>query len=436
MKAIGFDQLGRTDVVHWRLRFREGMRRLSGADARARRARAKTRRRARIAIVRAAPLRRHSRHARRPPRSRAGASLRAAAGRGAPARVQCRRAPPLPVARQAMWHTHFFRSRIVTRIDTRSAPPTTNVGQADRASLSGGANTAVTLKRRNAIRDKPAGLTSSGNPLQRARLSGKRGAVPSSQPSSSSAAARSDPSKAQSPPKPADPPSSLLEATPAELQTVAHIPVLQPAVLHSASPHEGNLIDPSDPPPAPKPAGSPPSLLEATPDELQAVAHHPVLQPTVPHAAHAQEGNLIEPSDPPPTPKPAGSPPSLLEATPGELQAVAHHPVLQPTVPHATHAHEGNLIDLSDAPPATQPAQAQPAPLGASHGSHGVHSAHGAPAFAASGMPSVQQIEHETRQAIVMQRAISFANQLLAVTEMINGFRMKLVEMIRKAVSS
>ncbi len=377
----------------------------------------------------------------------------------------------------------------MTRIDTRSAPPTTNVGQADRASLSGGATTAVTLKRRNAIRDKPAGLTSSGNPLQRARLSGKRGAVPSSQSSSSSAAAHSDASKAQSPPKTADQHVSLLEATPAELQTVAHIPVLQPAVLHSAPSHEDNLIELSDPPPTPKPAGSPPSpsLLEATPGELQAVAHHPVLQPTVLHSTHAQEGNLIELSDPPPTPKPAGTPPSLLEATPGELQAVAHHPVLQPTVlhsthaqegnlidlsdappatkpastppslleatpdelqgvahhpvlqptvPHATHAHEGNLIDLSDAPPAAQPAQAQPAPLGATHGSHGVHSAHGAPAFAASGMPSVQQIEHETRQAIVMQRAISFANQLLAVTEMINGFRMKLVEMIRKAVSS
>ncbi|KVN39672.1 hypothetical protein WJ63_29545 [Burkholderia pyrrocinia] len=314
------------------------------------------------------------------------------------------------------------------------------MGQADRASLSGGATTAVTLKRRNAIRDKPAGLTSSGNPLQRARLSGKRGAVPSSQPSSSSAAAHSDASKAQSSPKTADQHVSLLEATPAELQAVAHIPVLQPAVLHSAPSHEGNLIELSDPPPTPKPAGSPPSpspsLLEATPDELQAVAHHPVLQPTVLHSTHAQEGNLIDLSDAPSATKPASTPPSLLEATPDELQGVAHHPVLQPTVPHATHAHEGNLIDLSDAPPAAQPAQAQPAPLGATHGSHGVHSAHGAPAFAASGMPSVQQIEHETRQAIVMQRAISFANQLLAVTEMINGFRMKLVEMIRKAVSS
>ncbi|RQQ56593.1 hypothetical protein DF139_36710, partial [Burkholderia stagnalis] len=61
------------------------------------------------------------------------------------------------------------------------------------------------------------------------------------------------------------------------------------------------------------------------------------------HATHAHEGNLIDLSDPPPTPKPAGTPPSLLEATPDELQAVAHHPVLQPTVLHATHAHEGNL---------------------------------------------------------------------------------------------
>lgn len=59
----------------------------------------------------------------------------------------------------------------MTRIDSRSAPTTTNAGQADRAGLAGGANTTVTLKRRNAIRAKPPGLTSSGNPLQRARLS-------------------------------------------------------------------------------------------------------------------------------------------------------------------------------------------------------------------------------------------------------------------------
>lgn len=283
-----------------------------------------------------------------------------------------------------MWHTHFFRSRIVTRIDTRSAPPTTNVGQADRASLSGGANTAVTLKRRNAIRDKPAGLTSSGNPLQRARLSGKRGAVPSSQPSSSSAAARS------------------IRQSPVAAE--ARRPAIVAARSHARRIADGRAYSGSA---AGRASFGVPARRQSHRSERSAAGA-----------------------------KPAGSPPSLLEATPDELQAVAHHPVLQPTVPHATHAHEGNLIDLSDAPPATQPAQAQPAPLGASHGSHGVHSAHGAPAFAASGMPSVQQIEHETRQAIVMQRAISFANQLLAVTEMINGFRMKLVEMIRKAVSS
>ncbi|WP_230958863.1 hypothetical protein [Burkholderia stagnalis] len=317
------------------------------------------------------------------------------------------------------------------RTDARSVPTATNAGQADRAGLSGGANSAVTLKRSNAIRAKPPGLTSSGNPVQRARILHKRGAVPSSQ--SSSAAVGSDGSKAQSPPKPADKQASLLEATPAELQAVAHIPVLQPAVLHSAPSHESNLIDLSDPPATPKPAGTPPSLLEATPDELQAVAHHPVLQPTALHSTPSHEGNLIDLSDPPSTPKPVGTPPSLLEATPDELQAVAHHPVLQPTALHPTHAQEGHLIDLSDAPQATGPAHAQPAPFGAAHGSHG---APGTPAFAASGMPSPQQIEHETRQAIEMQRAVGFAKQLLAVAEMVNSFRMKLIDMIRKAVSS
>ncbi|WP_232452027.1 hypothetical protein [Burkholderia ubonensis] len=251
-------------------------------------------------------------------------------------------------------HTHFFRSRIVTRIDARSAPTTTNAGQADRAGLAGGANATVTLKRRNAIRAKPPGLTSSGNPLQRARLSSRRGVASSGQP-------------------------SLLEATPAELQAVAHLPVLQPTVLHSAPSHEGHLIDLSDPPTTTRPAGTPPSLLEATPDELQAVAHHPVLQPTVRHSAHAQEGHLI---------------------------------------------------DLSDAPPATPSAHVQAAPLGAAHGTHGSQ------AFAAAGMPGIQQIEHETGQMIEMQRAIGFQNQLLAVAEMLNSFRMKLLDMIKKAVSS
>ncbi|WP_232441793.1 hypothetical protein [Burkholderia ubonensis] len=250
-------------------------------------------------------------------------------------------------------HTYFFRSRIVTRIDARSAPTTTNAGQADRAGLAGGANATVTLKRRNAIRAKPPGLTSSGNPLQRARLSNRHGVASSGQ-------------------------LSLLEATPAELQAVAHLPVLQPTVLHSAPSHEGHLIDLSDPPTTTRPAGTPPSLLEATPAELQAVAHHPVLQPTVPHSAHAQEGHLI---------------------------------------------------DLSDAPPATPSAHVQAAPLGAAHGTHGSQ------AFAAAGMPGIQQIEHETRQMIEMQRAIGFQNQLLAVAEMLNSFRMKLLDMIKKAVS-
>ncbi|OJB46832.1 hypothetical protein BGV57_02205 [Burkholderia ubonensis] len=242
----------------------------------------------------------------------------------------------------------------MTRIDARSAPTTTNAGQADRAGLAGGANATVTLKRRNAIRAKPPGLTSSGNPLQRARLSNRHGVASSGKP-------------------------SLLEATPAELQAVAHLPVLQPTVLHSAPSHEGHLIDLSDPPTTTRPAGTPPSLLEATPDELQAVAHHPVLQPTVPHSAHAQEGHLI---------------------------------------------------DLSDAPPATPSAHVQAAPLGAAHGTHGSQ------AFAAAGMPGIQQIEYETRQMIEMQRAIGFQNQLLAVAEMLNSFRMKLLDMIKKAVSS
>ncbi|WP_063897645.1 hypothetical protein [Burkholderia ubonensis] len=249
----------------------------------------------------------------------------------------------------------------MTRIDSRSAPTTTNAGQADRAGLAGGANATVTLKRRNAIRAKPPGLTSSGNPLQRARLSSRHGVASSGQP-------------------------SLLEATPAELQAVAHLPVLQPTVLHSAPSHEGHLIDLSDPPTTTRPAGTPPSLLEATPDELQAVAHHPVLQPTVPHSAHAQEGHLI---------------------------------------------------DLSDAPPATPSANVQTAPLGAAHAPHGTHGTqHGSQAFAAADMPSIQQIEHETRQMIGMQRAIGFQNQLLAAAEMLNSFRMKLLDMIKKAVSS
>ncbi|KWB41447.1 hypothetical protein WL35_20000 [Burkholderia ubonensis] len=104
---------------------------------------------------------------------------------------------------------------------------------------------------------------------------------------------------------------------------------------------------------------------------------------------------------------------------------------------HSAPSHEGHLIDLSDAPPATPSAHVQAAPLGAAHAPHGTHGAqHGSQAFAAAGMPGIQQIEHETRQMIEMQRAIGFQNQLLAVAEMLNSFRMKLLDMIKKAVSS
>ncbi|KVV37437.1 hypothetical protein WK81_25550 [Burkholderia ubonensis] len=70
----------------------------------------------------------------------------------------------------------------------------------------------------------------------------------------------------------------------------------------------------------------------------------------------------------------------------------------------------------------------------APHGTHGVQ--HGSQAFAAAGMPGIQQIEHETRQMIGMQRAIGFRNPLLAAAEMLNSFRMKRLDMITKAVSS
>ncbi|WP_254609263.1 hypothetical protein [Burkholderia lata] len=201
----------------------------------------------------------------------------------------------------------------------------------------------------------------------------------------------------------------------------------------------------------PEATGHNASLLEATPAELQTVAHHPVLQPVVLHSAHPHEGNLIDLSDPPSTTKPTGTPSSLLEATPDELQTVAHHAVLQPAVLHSAHVPEGDLIDLSDPPPAPQAAHGQPSPLGAEHAQsqaagtppskpasaaeHEAHGAHDAQTLAAAGMPSIQQIHHETAQTIRMQRAIGFANQLLAVAEMINSFQMKLIDMIKKAVS-
>ncbi|MBN3817678.1 DUF1917 domain-containing protein [Paraburkholderia sp. Se-20369] len=146
----------------------------------------------------------------------------------------------------------------------------------------------------------------------------------------------------------------------------------------------------------------------------------PVLQPTVLHSAPSHEGNLIDLSDPPTTPKPTSTPSSLLEATPDELQSVAHHPVLQPTVLHPAHAASQPTAKPSTAAPAT---------------AHEPHGAHDAPPLAASGMPSVHDIEHDTRQTIRMQHAIGRANQLLAVAEMLNSFRMKLLDMIKKAVS-
>ncbi|WP_254601692.1 hypothetical protein [Burkholderia lata] len=330
----------------------------------------------------------------------------------------------------------FFRSRIVQPVSIKSpiqtggsTPPSQNP-PAIGAPLSGAA----------APQPKPSGV------LGGLRPQGASTSRPEARPLNAAALKRTAVK-----PEATGNNASLLEATPAELQTVAHHPVLQPVVLHSAHPHEGNLIDLSDPPSTTKPAGTPSSLLEATPDELQTVAHHAVLQPAVLHSAHPHEGNLIDLSDPPSATKPTGTPSSLLEATPDELQTVAHHAVLQPAVLHSAPVPEGDLIDLNDPPPAPQAAHGQPSPLGAGHAQsqaagappskpasaagHEAHGAHDAQTLAAAGMPSIQQIHHETAQTIRMQRAVGFANQLLAVAEMINSFQMKLIDMIKKAVS-
>ncbi|PCE32396.1 hypothetical protein [Burkholderia ubonensis] len=126
-----------------------------------------------------------------------------------------------------------------------------------------------------------------------------------------------------------------------------------------------------------------------------------------PHAqvqANAHEADLIDLSDPPPTTKPAAAQPSLLEATPAELHAV-HTPVLQPTVLHSA---------------------APPAPQGAQPPAH---------TLAAAGMPSLQDIHHTTDQTIAMQHALGQANQRLAIAEMLNSFMQKVIEMIKKAAS-
>ncbi|CAJ5844532.1 Uncharacterised protein [Burkholderia pseudomallei] len=132
-------------------------------------------------------------------------------------------------------------------------------------------------------------------------------------------------------------------------------------------------------------------------------------KPAVPKAdaqvqANAHEGDLIDLSDPPPTTKPAGTQPSLLDAQPNDLHAL-HTPVLQPTVLHSAAA------------PAAHGAQ----PL--------------AQTLAAAGMPSLQDIHHTTDQAIAMQHAIGQANQRLAIAEMLNSFMQKVIDMIKKAAS-
>ncbi|WP_234419683.1 hypothetical protein [Burkholderia oklahomensis] len=285
-----------------------------------------------------------------------------------------------------------FRSRIVTQIAPSRSSAATSIGQTDHTQPPGvaDARAAATLKRRGAIRVKPPGLTSSGNPMQRARMSRKNAVAPSG----TSSPGGSPPGGSSS-----NPDAQKTDASPKHAQVQAHA-------------HEADLIDLSDPPPATKPAGAQPSRLEATPAELQTVAHIPVLQPTVLHAAHAHEADLIDLGDPPPATKPASAQPSRLEATPAELQTVAHIPVLQPTVLHAAHAHE------------------------AAHATPGVH---GAPPLAhtltAAGMPSLHDIHHATGQTIAAQHAIGYANQLLAIAEMLNSFRMKLIDMIKKAVS-
>ncbi len=229
----------------------------------------------------------------------------------------------------------------MTQIAPSRSSAATSIGQTDHTQPPGvaDARAAATLKRRGAIRVKPPGLTSSGNPMQRARMSRKNAVAPSGTSS---------------------------------------------------------------------PGGSPPGGSSSNPDaqKTDASPKHAQVQ------AHAHEADLIDLSDPPPATKPAGAQPSRLEATPAELQTVAHIPVLQPTVLHAAHAHE------------------------AAHATPGVH---GAPPLAhtltAAGMPSLHDIHHATGQTIAAQHAIGYANQLLAIAEMLNSFRMKLIDMIKKAVS-
>ncbi|WP_232288955.1 hypothetical protein [Burkholderia oklahomensis] len=268
-----------------------------------------------------------------------------ASHRGRPRRAR-RRTVPLRRPARALHGGRLrglppFRSRIVTQIAPSRSSAATSIGQTDHTQPPGvaDARAAATLKRRGAIRVKPPGLTSSGNPMQRARMSRKNAVAPSGTSS---------------------------------------------------------------------PGGSPPGGSSSNPDaqKTDASPKHAQVQ------AHAHEADLIDLSDPPPATKPAGAQPSRLEATPAELQTVAHIPVLQPTVLHAAHAHE------------------------AAHATPGVH---GAPPLAhtltAAGMPSLHDIHHATGQTIAAQHAIGYANQLLAIAEMLNSFRMKLIDMIKKAVS-
>jgi hypothetical protein len=140
------------------------------------------------------------------------------------------------------------------------------------------------------------------------------------------------------------------------------------------------------------------------------------------------------PTPPAPTPtktETAEVQPQTIDATP------THKPVSDSGSAASTEKPETTAAPVHTAAPAKAEAaeiQAQTVHATSTHATANTHAS--GQTLAASGMPSIQEIDHAADQAIVMQQALARATQKMAIAELLNSFAQKIIEMLKKAVQS
>lgn len=141
----------------------------------------------------------------------------------------------------------------------------------------------------------------------------------------------------------------------------------------------------------------------------------------------------------PATPTPPAPAPTRTEAAEVQPQTIDATPTHEPVSDSGSAASaakpETTAAPVHTAAPAKAEAaevQAQTVHATSTHATANTH-ASGQP-LAASGMPSIQEIDHAADQAIVMQQALARATQKMAIAELLNSFAQKIIEMLKKAV--